>query len=810
MKKSKKRIKNFKISHKNEQGNKKIVEVIVLLGVLLGIFLVMAITFGSATRYEYYNPTRTTNDNFNNDSWNSQVFKVGINGTNESFQLKGISLVIYGQPTNEFNLTVGIRATNASGKPIGIDLTNATINGTTIPIAYTWTNFSFAGHEYLLLQNTEYAIVARTNLGGAGIGIGMGGAGLGYYGGNKSISTDAGNSWTVDGANDFLFEVWGIVYGAGTPTLTLSIPSNNTLFSKSVTFNCSATDEISQMLNLTLIVNGIVNNTVTNETANVNLSLQSTQDFSYGNYNWSCIGVNSAGNIGSIDTRVFKVGEWMEEKRVYNSSAYETASETFIVNITANGSQTLSANLIYDGDSYSTTKTGDNYNALFSKTLDIPTGLGNNTFYWNISYGSSITNTSSNLQDVFETRYSICNATYPVPFLNVSFRDEDDSSRINATIPSSSFVYYLGSGSVNKTYTYSYNIQEWNYTFCATPNRTFYVLPYIQYNNEEESYPQRIWSPAIQTYTNSLTQQILYLLSSSDGIYVTLQVVNSADSVIEGVEVEVTREVDGVDTVVGTGTTGADGLVTFWLNPDFSHTFTFTKEGYTTYTTSFTPTQSSYTITLVGTTSPTGYDYTKGISYSINPKSGELYNGTTYNFNYTLSSDYYTVTEFGFVLKLSNGTILQSTSDSSNGGFVNLNQNTGNYSRIVMNYYYVVNSTYINYTTYWNVLNTDNTEWSIKHFFTDLNAYLDSGLFGIDNFGRYLIIFLVLFISVGVVSFKFGLTSPLSISSMIFAIVFFFDVVVELLPTPIRAIPHSLTYLSLLILIVLIIKEAQT
>jgi hypothetical protein len=59
-------------------------------------------------------------------------------------------------------------------------------------------------------------------------------------------------------------------------------------------------------------------------------------------------------------------------------------------------------------------------------------------------------------------------------------------------------------------------------------------------------------------------------------------------------------------------------------------------------------------------------------------------------------------------------------------------------------------------------------------------------------------------------SYKFGMTSSVVLSGMLFAVIFFFDVVVELLPTPINAIPHSLTFLSALILVALLIKEAQT
>jgi hypothetical protein len=59
------------------------------------------------------------------------------------------------------------------------------------------------------------------------------------------------------------------------------------------------------------------------------------------------------------------------------------------------------------------------------------------------------------------------------------------------------------------------------------------------------------------------------------------------------------------------------------------------------------------------------------------------------------------------------------------------------------------------------------------------------------------------------VSYKFGLTSPLSVSTIIFAVIFFFDVTIGLIPT-IRGIEHLPTYLAGLILALIVIREVQT
>lgn len=101
---------------------------------------------------------------------------------------------------------------------------------------------------------------------------------------------------------------------------------------------------------------------------------------------------------------------------------------------------------------------------------------------------------------------------------------------------------------------------------------------------------------------------------------------------------------------------------------------------------------------------------------------------------------------------------------------------------------------------------------SILHRF---NYLYGLGLFGIDDFGRYFIAFLVIFISVGIMSYKYGLTSPLTITTATFLIVFFLDVVVGFIPPLLTIgdgyeVENLLTFLSGIILIIFIFKEVNS
>ena len=90
---------------------------------------------------------------------------------------------------------------------------------------------------------------------------------------------------------------------------------------------------------------------------------------------------------------------------------------------------------------------------------------------------------------------------------------------------------------------------------------------------------------------------------------------------------------------------------------------------------------------------------------------------------------------------------------------------------------------------------------------------MDSGLFGLDNFGRYLIVFIILFLTIGKMSYKYGFTSPMTITALTFAIIFFFDVVVGLIP-PItmfggHVVNNLLTIVAGIILVISILTEVK-
>jgi len=90
---------------------------------------------------------------------------------------------------------------------------------------------------------------------------------------------------------------FGAEQSANGLSVTLNSPANYyNSTSSSITFNCSATDDTA-VLNLTLIIDGKDNYTITNTSANQNLSLQVTRTLSVGNHNWTCRASDGTGDI---------------------------------------------------------------------------------------------------------------------------------------------------------------------------------------------------------------------------------------------------------------------------------------------------------------------------------------------------------------------------------------------------------------------------------------------------------------------------------------------------------------------------------
>ena len=388
-------------------------------------------------------------------------------------------------------------------------------------------------------------------------------------------------------------------------------------------------------LNQTNIVTGKANSTTFNLTLG-----------DIGDIDWSCEAGDNDGYSGSATTnRTINVNYMaFVNSETYNSTTYETATEGFRINITSDGIQTVLANFSYNGTIYPATKVGNNSEMEFYKDFgsmpEISTATAtNHSFFWEVYYGTQNINTTENNQSVGRTVFGLCNATLTTPYINFTFEDEETTIATNATIDSSTWYYWLGDGTVNKSLLYSTTNANESYGFCFTPtDKTMKKTLALQYS--DAGYPQRRWT-STTSLTNTTTNQKLYMLESADGTYSVYQVQTSVGGSISGVKVQAERQFSGVWTLVEEGTTDSAGGFTGWLNPDYDHRITFTKSGYTSVTVTIRPSSSTYTVVMTSGVEDATYNSSmEGLSWKVYPDLGKiLFPNTTQIFLFNITAN---------------------------------------------------------------------------------------------------------------------------------------------------------------------------
>lgn len=509
-----------------------------------------------------------------------------------------------------------------------------------------------------------------------------------------------------------------------------------------------------------------------------------------GNYSMDAVGIfNSTLNSSEIQLLYSADGrEYPYDNRYainsnnYSSDLYETETgdTIYTLNLTPSGIY-APTNAYFNINSISYPVTVYNFTSYYilNKTLSKSSlNTGNNYFGYTFNLSSTSSVTLNYSQSKASILFGLCNATLTVPYLNLTFKDETDNSWINASVPSSTFEYYLGDGSVTKTYTYSETVNKSTFQFCTLPaNRTYYVDSYFQYKLGD-TYPQRTWNPELATYTNSTTNQTLYLLSTTDGIDVTFQVLNIAGQTISGVNVNAYKVSGSTTTFVMSGTTSSSGSVTFYLNSNYEHIVNFSKTGYTTFTFDEPPTQSTYTITLASSSASGNAttDYRRGISVSKTPLNSSLDEQTVNDFTLNISSSYHSLDNMSGSLYFGNDTLISTiwSTDSEGDTLTWSNINITNQS-IYMTYNFTINSSTISGNYYWMNSGTEGREFSITNLITDINTYTSTNLLGIDNFGRGILAILFLLLIAGGMSYRYGIGSEPMILGTIFGIVLFLD-----------------------------------
>jgi len=285
----------------------------------------------------------------------------------------------------------------------------------------------------------------------------------------------------------------------------------------------------------------------------------------FSNYTWS-----SNGNFSFI------VGATIDSQ-TYDNTTYETADNIFSVNITLfSGVVLQAAYLYYDDVKYIGTVTSlgsDKYS--MTKTISVPLSNGvseNKSFFWSFIYTSPVQrtqNTTTLNQTVEPIFFGVCNATYTTHALDIDIKEEGTFDDLNGTLEFSA-DYWLGDGSVKKTFTYSYLVNDTSsYDFCINPiNRTFNIDDIISYTSD--GYDRRDYFLNDATLSNNTMNLSLYLLSTASTDIFTFTVQDENSKKVEGAFINIQRWDVGTNNFYTVGmiktTSDGTGIINTRLN----------------------------------------------------------------------------------------------------------------------------------------------------------------------------------------------------------------------------------------------------
>lgn len=564
------------------------------------------------------------------------------------------------------------------------------------------------------------------------------------------------------------------------PYVTLRTPADNAnLNGTNVLFNASALPINGNITNMTIYLWNSSGQTINQTTSSIaetstNSTSWTINNIALGQYQWNvrACALNLTSTICSFagSNFTFTVGA-IVNNTVYNSSTYETSLERFTSNITIPSGSTLSsATLYYNGTSYSATTNSLGSNVYqVTRSIDVPASAGTKNWFWSFIFSNGFQqNTTSTSQTVTAINLTICGGSpQNVPYINFTFKDESTNTAMGASIDTSSWTYYLGTGAVNKTYSYSNSNSLNSFAFCFSPaSSAVNVDLSLRYSNT--SYPQRAYSFDSTSLTNTTTNQVLYLLSTDDGIYSSFQTVTSASSPISSVLVTIERDIGGTFVVLGQQLSGSDGLVTFWVNPNYVHRITATKTGYTTSQVSITPSQSLYSIIMdAGTSGATFNGSLEGMKWLIFPSGGLVGNQNNVfgiNLSASLNNLDGSFCKMELVRSDTDAVLTSTTGGSSGGCNLSITYNIPSDIRIFGKFYVDTTDSsgfiLIDGDARWFEIETNVSSWrTVKSFFEELKNLPEFGENIRQEYSRVVFFFVILAIILGVFSYFTGYES---------------------------------------------------
>jgi len=328
----------------------------------------------------------------------------------------------------------------------------------------------------------------------------------------------------------------GSFYSSANYTTVLNSPAlGATQYNRNVTFNCSTEGLNSSFIveNVSLYLDNILNYTITDGTDNFT-SLQTTlSKVSYDDHEWYCIGYGNGGEPSNSTPQSFTVEAVRTNTLQFNTSVYESDNQTIEINISYDSDTfaTVTAELLYNGSSFSTSQTGTGDNLTFSSSFNTPATdvVVNKSFIFNftlIDAGTGETTyfaTGAGNQTVKPVSGFVVDTACTDRAYHFTLVDENNFTSLNGTF-NYNFQYGISNGTLNTIYG---NITNSNHFYVCinnteSPNWTIgsgeiaYSAPgYVE---------RRYYIFDDQTVTNDTTNITLYDLDATQQTSFRLEV----------------------------------------------------------------------------------------------------------------------------------------------------------------------------------------------------------------------------------------------------------------------------------------------
>lgn len=219
------------------------------------------------------------------------------------------------------------------------------------------------------------------------------------------------------------------------------------------------------------------------------------------------------------------------------------------------------------------------------------------------------------------------------------------------------------------------------------------LLGSLEISISKSNYTSRVYSLTLDAY--SIVNLNAYLLSSDDGGYVDFFIYDNNNKVVEDALISIYQSINGSDTVIEQIYTDSAGYGGVFIDPTKPNQyFLVLKDGFVQQQYDIRPTTSEYKVYLKALTD-VWEPWNSGVNYNIDKHST---NTEPLNLTFTITNQDNDFTLWGFKVYDNSNTLIDTIQSTANSGGSLSYFDTGNNSKLKLNFYYQIGSNVEDFT----------------------------------------------------------------------------------------------------------------